>query len=374
MARPLAGVRIAIVGGGIIGLAAARASVHAGADVTLFERDRVGQGATLAASGLVTLGLRGRSSLRQLKRAGYRAMERWIPELKGRLPEVAGERRSAIRLFETLPPTRDKLLAAWLEAGHDARFLDPAEAAAPIPGLDPASFSIALHLDQEIVVDPPALIQALRDDFVSGGGVLHEEVGPLSIVPSRANDVAIIDSGGRSVAEDADRILVASGWQSVAALGSLPDPSLAVAPTGGIGLDLHAEPAEWTVHFGDKGRTHWLKRGVDHVYLGSTVRGEGSTEPTDDAERSALLAVARAHFPSLDESAVFRVRDGLRPKAQRRGGPFLGAYPGRPRLWIATGHYRLGVATAAATAEQLVRAWSGGEPTDPGFAVLRGLE
>ena len=374
MSKPLAGSRIATIGGGIIGLATARASARAGGRVTLYERDQVGGGATDAASGLITLGWRGRSSLRRLKRAGYHAMERWLPELAPRMAPGSAERRRAIRLFETVPPTHEKLLATWIAAGHDARYLEPEEAAALVPGLDPASFALALQLDQEWVVDPPALVAALREDFLEAGGVLHEQVGSLSVLPAGPDEIAVVDASGASIAEEADHVLVASGWQSVAALAALPDPALAVAPVGGIGLDLPVEMAPVTVHFGEKGRTHLIRRGEGRAYLGSTVREEGSVESAQGEESRTLLDRAFHHFPHLAGCAVTAVRDGLRPKAQRRGGPFLGSYPGRRRLWIATGHYRLGVATAAATAEQLVAAWSGGEPIDPDLSVARGLE
>ena len=59
MDRGLTGQSIAIVGGGVIGLAIAKRALASGAAVTLFDRAVCGSGASRAASGIVTLGLRG---------------------------------------------------------------------------------------------------------------------------------------------------------------------------------------------------------------------------------------------------------------------------------------------------------------------------
>ncbi len=376
MTRSLTGTRITILGGGVIGLAAARAAARAGAQVLLLEARTVGQGATTAASGLITLALPGRSALVRLKREGYRAAERLLETLGDRLSSEHARRAGALTLRRELPTDADRaeLERRWSEAGHLARWLSPEEAAALAPGLDPATFATALHFDQEIALDPDALVAALRRDFEDAGGKIVEGTGPLSLVPAGDDGVTAREESGKEVAGDADIILLAAGWESARALGDLPGTPLAVAPTGGVGIDLaHAAPGP-TVHFGPDEEFHWVPRQRDQIYLGSTVRPEGETASYDRSEPERLLAAARVHFPELCDDAVIRVRDGLRPKAQRRGGPYIGPWPGRSRLWVATGHYRSGVANAAATAEILVASWGDGTAPDPAFAVARGLQ
>lgn len=371
----LVGTRIAVVGGGIIGLAAARAAARAGAQVSLLEARRAGRGSTAAASGLITLALPRRSAFASLKREGYPAAERLLAALAPRLPPDAVRRAGAIDLALELPDPsdRERIAAEWGAAGHSSRWLSPDEAAALVPGLDPDSFAGALAYDRQLAVDPDALVAALVADFEEAGGHLFEELGPISLLPAGAQGVRSITAAGDEIAAEADLLLLAAGWESAAALGALPGAPLALAPVGGIGIDLaHAAPGP-IVHFGPDRELHWVPRRSDRVYLGSTVRRPGDRSPATEEEPARLLSAARVHFPALGDDAVIVVRDGLRPKAERRGGPYLGPWPGRERLWVATGHYRSGVATAALTAEILVRAWAGEDPPPAAFAVARGL-
>jgi len=368
-----------VVGGGIIGLSAARAAALAGAQVSLLEARRVGRGATAAASGLITLALPRRSAFAMLKRAAYPAAERLLAALSPRLSPDAVRRAGAIELFGVppselpAPAERVRIAAEWVAAGHSARWLDPEDAAALVPGLDPRSFASALAYDRQLAVDPDALVAALRADLEEAGGRIFEEFGPVSLLPAGDTGVRAVTAAGDEIEEMADLLLLAAGWESAAALGALPGAPLALAPAGGVGVDLACSAAGPIVHFGTDRKLHWVPRRSDRVYLGSTIRRAGDPSPGTPEEPARLLAAARTHFPALDDSAAIVARDGLRPKAERRGGPYLGAWPGRSRLWVATGHYRSGVATAALTAELLVAAWSGGDALPAAFSVGRGL-
>ena len=89
MTNAIAGERLTVIGGGVIGLATARRAARAGARVTVLEARSIGGGATGAASGLVTLTLPGRSAFRRFKRAGYHATERLLAEIAHHLPPTS---------------------------------------------------------------------------------------------------------------------------------------------------------------------------------------------------------------------------------------------------------------------------------------------
>lgn len=369
MDRGLKRQSIAIVGGGVIGLAIAKRALAAGAAVTLFDRASCGSGASRVASGIVTLGLEGRSALRRLKRAGYDSWERWLGEWRERGVDGIGTRRRSIRLFDEVPADLSRRIESWQRAGHRVESLSPETVAAAVPSLDPASFTLGLAIDREFILDPVALLEQLRRDVTEAGGEIEESRGAVTIEP-RGSDGVVCVREEEEVAADADLCVLAAGWESARALEPFAE-SFALAPVGGSGLILRRETSEWSVHFGEKGRFHWLPRAPGRVYLGSTVRREGEIEPGGGADREELLAAAAGYFSPLDEAEIDRLDDGWRPKALRRGGPFLGTYPGRPRLQLATGHYRTGLATAAATAEMLVEAWSGGTAIEDDLAASR---
>ena len=381
MAREGTARRVAIIGGGVIGLSIARAAARAGCAVEVLERDRIGGGASSAASGIVTLGLHGKSAFRRLRREGFSAMERWLPTLPAVDGAPVGEFRPAVRLFPEPPPNPTKLLEAWRAAGHTARFVPPSEIAEHLPDLDRESVHVGLLFDREIIVDPDRLLRSLAADVRRHGGVIEEQLGALSIEPVGDDAVRVVDGSGNERANRATHVVVTAGWRSLAALSPLPTPPLPLAPVGGIGIevDLPGDAGDWTVHFGEKGRRHRLVRGrrdgATRVYLGSTVRAEGSSDGPTEEEIAALLEAAQEHFGgSIDRSSLV-VHDGLRPKTTLLGGPLVGAFPGRARLWIATGHYRVGVAACAATAESLLAAWglpAAADPPHGDFAVDRG--
>ncbi|MGA1489732.1 MAG: FAD-dependent oxidoreductase, partial [Planctomycetota bacterium] len=104
---------VAVIGGGIIGLSIAIAARRGGADVLLLEEERIGGGASAAASGIVTLSQQGRTALRQLRREGALAWERWLPDLPSIDGAPVGVLRPAVRLFREPPPHAEKLLATW---------------------------------------------------------------------------------------------------------------------------------------------------------------------------------------------------------------------------------------------------------------------
>ena len=368
MVRRLADRSIAVVGGGVIGLSIARHALANGARVTVYDRARCGSGASAAASGIVTLGLRGRSALRRLKRAGYESWERWLDEWRERGQSSIGVRRRSVRLFDEPPADLERRIESWTNAGHEVATLTPTEVVASVPGLDSASFSLGLAIDRELILDPVRVLEQLRQDIVDGGGVIEEDAA-VTIEPRGPSEIVCLRDG-IEVAETADLCVLAAGWGSAPALAPLA-PSVALAPVGGCGLLLEEETSPWSVHFGEKGRFHWLPRNEGVVYLGSTVREEGETGEGGSSDRESLIDAAIPFFPRVAERPVVRLDDGLRPKALRRGGPFLGAYPGRPRLQLATGHYRVGLATAAATAEMLVDAWAGGAPIEEELSAAR---
>ena len=129
-----------VVGGGVIGLACARAAAQRGLDVLLLERDHEARGASWAAAGLVAPQhtVDGPDALFELLLASRALYPGFVEELgphdtgwrtNGRLA-VAPDVGEAERLRELVRWQRDRgLRAEWIEPAH-VRDLEPAVTAA----------------------------------------------------------------------------------------------------------------------------------------------------------------------------------------------------------------------------------------------------
>jgi D-amino-acid dehydrogenase len=87
---------------------------------------------------------------------------------------------------------------------------------------------------------------------------------------------------------------------------------------------------------------HYLLAFSDRVVVGATREHVGFTPVLTAAGQHRVLADALAVAPGLADARVLEWRVGLRPVAAR-GYPYLGAVPGRDRLFVATGHGATGL-------------------------------
>lgn len=90
-----------------------------------------------------------------------------------------------------------------------------------------------------------------------------------------------------------------------------------------------------------------------HILVGSTIEDAGfDTTPTAEA-RDTLLARARRLWPRSSELPVVMHWAGLRPRPDGEA-PTVGPHARIQGLWQATGHFRIGLTLAPATAARIV--------------------
>jgi D-amino-acid dehydrogenase len=88
---------------------------------------------------------------------------------------------------------------------------------------------------------------------------------------------------------------------------------------------------------------HYLLAFAGRVVVGATREdGVGFSPALTAAGQHQVLSDALAVAPGLADAAVLEWSVGLRPVAAR-GYPYLGAVPGRDRLFVATGHGATGL-------------------------------
>ncbi|WP_048860572.1 FAD-dependent oxidoreductase, partial [Acidisphaera rubrifaciens] len=173
--------RVAIIGGGVIGLAIARALARDGHVVDVFERDVAGAGATRAAAGMLAAGMEAEPGEQTLHALCRRSQLLW-PDFAAEIARESGL-PVGLRTEGTLQVALTQDDAARLRFLADYQhglgvmldWLTPAEARRREPHLG-ARLAGALFCAEDHQVDPRFLVPALRAAVLAAGVRLHEGV------------------------------------------------------------------------------------------------------------------------------------------------------------------------------------------------------
>jgi glycine oxidase len=340
--------RIAIIGGGVIGLAIGWRLAPM-CPVAIFERDRVGRGASWAAAGMLAAGLEtepGEERLLALTQASQRMWPDFAREVEAASGApigyredgtiaVALNRDDAERLRFTYEFQRGLGIALdWL-TGAQVRAREPHLANA-VAGV----FSASDH-----AVDNRLLVGALHTALLRSGGIVHEnaEAG-LVIEGGRVRGVHV---DGRLV--PADIVIVAAGaWSR--AIDGLPEAARPpVRPIKGqmLALAMNAD-APLLRHVVWAPKTYLVPRRDGRLVIGATVEERGFDTGITAGGLLALLEGAWRAVPAIEELPVLESWAGLRPGC-RDDAPVIGPAPAEG-LILATGHHRNGILLAPITA------------------------
>ncbi len=368
---------VAIVGGGIIGTAAAVELAAAGLRVTLFEAGpTVATGASGRNAGEIchppdpVLGALFHESLER-----YRSLEgeRFGPGEVFRVADAAigvlevgfdGDlvRRTAAALAAAQPD-----LPVELIDGAALRSLEPTLA----DGLT------AIRLDTGFPVRPADATRAFAARAARLGAVIR--VGAAARLWVEGGVVQGVEVGGQRLPFGA--VLVAAGpwtpavvdplgrwrpirpiWGVIVEMALDPAPRHVMGEIRGDGSLLLAAPAgAGTASTGPDADLPEPVLGINPAPFpadgGPVLTGLGSTLATTepDAKRVAptLVRHARQFLPSLDEVQMRAIRSCARPQADD-ARPLIGAVPGLERLVIAAGNGAWGISTGPATARLAV--------------------
>jgi len=350
-------VDLAIVGGGIIGLASAWRARQRGIEVTLLERGRLAQGASRVAAGMLApvAEVEFGESGRRLLQLGLRSAEMW-PTFAAALQEASGVEVPLLRTG-TLLLARDADEAGELERqlefrrslGLGVRRLLPAEARELEPALAPR-LRLALEAPDDHSLEPRAALAALARACELAGVELREHARVASVEldadTRRVTGVRLDD--GELVA--AEHVLLASGaWAQE--IGGLPSPArMPVRPVKGQIMRLR-DPAgagllTRVVRY-EGG--YVVPRGDGRYVLGATVEERRFEALPTVGGVYELLRDAHELLPGLGELELEELSVGFRPGTPDNA-PVIGAGALEGLLW-AGGHHRNGILLAPLTAQ-----------------------
>jgi D-hydroxyproline dehydrogenase subunit beta len=354
-------VDVAVIGGGIIGTAAAAFLAEAGQSVVLIERTAIADGASGRNSGV--LQLPPDPALAEL----HRATLPLFAELADADPAFELGRRPAGLLL--VGPEDQVSAAALATLAHDAEALGPQllsaqEARRLEPALGEGIAAIRLATGYPVVPAAATHAFARRAERAGVRTRLGGAARPV-IIGGRVAGI-VLDGGERL---DAGQVLVAAGpWTPALVDGWQQRPP--IRPIWGVVAATHLDDPprhvleEWGIEPGaqDASALFSLVTAGGVSSVGSTFVAE---QPVPGAVAPALLERAGRFVPALAGVAGADLRACARP-VSFDGRPLIGAVPGTHGLFVCAGHGPWGMSTGPASARLVADLMLGAtEPLDP---------
>jgi glycine oxidase len=342
--------RIAIIGGGVIGLSIGWRLAEAGCPVTIHELGEPGRGASWAAAGMLAAGIEAEPTEEPLFALGRYSQSLW-PGFAAEL-EAASGMGIGYDATGTLVTAFTRDQAAKLRHGVEfqeklgGRFewLSAAAARRLEPGLSGTMVAAVLSPDDH-QVDNRLLGKALAEAFRRAGGDLR--CGSEAAIEIDGSVCGVIANG---VSEPADRVILAAGpWSR--AIAGLPAEALPpVRPIKGQMLALGMpQGAPLLRHVVWGGTCYLVPRGDGRLIVGATVEERGFEPSMTAGGVLGLLDDAWRTLPGIEELPILEMWTGFRPGSPD-DMPILG--PGAvDGLLLATGHHRNGILLTPATAQ-----------------------
>ncbi len=330
-----------IVGGGIIGCAAACYLSTHGIRPLLLERGALGAEASGANAGMVSAssGVPGRTLAHTRKSLELLAHD---AEALERPVEFVREGRLTLALAPEDVPAVEAFAETRRAEGMDVRWLSGDEARALVPVLGPAVLAAAFTPDDGHI-NPFLLTHAYAAAARRNGAEIQTNVEVTRLETSQGRITGVVASG-ESIA--APLVVLAAGAWSAALL----------APTG-IALPVRPGRGQMLVTAALPPLTPRVLRSAivglrqdvrGHALIGSSLEYVGFDRAVTLDALAAFSRIAAAIVPALRDAPVIRTWAGLRPMTPD-SLPIIDRAPDVSGLILATGHSRTGVTYAPVT-------------------------
>ncbi len=342
----------AIIGGGVIGLSIAWELAQQGAAVTVYERDKIGQGTSWSASGILPAANFDTATdpIDQLRGLSHQQFPDWVATLGAASGIDAGLRKCGGWYLADTNGERAAMLGMaqyWSDLKIGCESVSVSELTAREPALaDWAAqqrSATAWWVPDEYQIRPPRLLQALAKACESRGVQLNEN----RVVKRSENTDRKIQYSVAGEPIQADAIVVCAGaWTGL--ISSSPGlPTNLIPIRGQILLLKTDQPLLRSIaNFGNR---YIVCRDDGYTIVGSCEEEVGFTWGTTDSVIDSLFQFAIEKIPALATADRIRQWSGLRPMTFD-GFPMIGRLPDSDNVYIAAGHYRSGIHLSPGTA------------------------
>ena len=341
---------VIVIGGGIIGCSVAYYLARSGAQVTLFDKEAIGSGASAHATG--SLSLLGAEFTEgpsfQFALNAYREFAPLVKDLEAATgADLLFQQRPSLRL--ALDDDEEKLikgLMVWQQPHVSMRWINRREVQAIEPRLT-NRIQGAVYEDESAQLDSYRLTLALAQAAERlGAEILLREVTGLLVEGSRVTGVRTASGEAQC-----DVVVLAAGAWAATFSEDLRFP-VPVRPLKGERLMLRYDGPPLPVLISSPKRGHMISRLDGLLSVGSTGGRDYDQEelfwgeefdrvPTEGA-RLELLQRAIDVFPALESAELVHQLAGSRPLSPDRM-PIIGPVPGMDGVVLATGHTTKGI-------------------------------
>lgn len=352
---------LAIVGGGVFALWAARAAVQAGLSCVLIEKGRIGAGASGGVVGVLMPHVPERwNGKKAFQFAALDTLSAEIARLEAETGLETGYRCSGRLIPITTEDKRAHARAREAEAktlwnGGAAPYAFKVLEAPPFAGwptAEAAPFGVirdtlAAHLR------PRGLLKVLRAAIQSRCRIMEGAL--FQSFDEAAGEVVL--SNGSLLAE---RVVIASGVDAFGLIHGMTGETIGRGEKGQAMLLKGSLPPGLPLVYDDG--VYVVPHDDGTVAVGSTSERVWTDIDAHEADLAPLLAKAKQLCPCLEGMEVGEIWAGIRPRANKRD-PVVGLLPGRAKTYIAAGGFKIGFGIAHRLAGALIEEIIGADRT-----------
>lgn len=357
-------LRVAVIGGGIIGCLSAWRLKLMGAEPVVLERGALGSESSWAGAGILSPihPWLYPEAFSNLVIASLDLYPDFVRELEAEAEISVELHRSGmmIPLFDMDKVSHKPAALAWSERfGWQLEQLSGDQARSREPSLS-HDVNGAMYWPEVGQVRNPRMLQAARLALQKLEVEVREHVEVTGLLEEGGKVAGVRLAQGEEFFSDA--VLLAAGSWSGGLSAAMGYP-LPVRPVKGQIVLLKCAPG--TVrHIVKHDDAYFVPRLDGRVLVGASLEDAGFQRGNTVTEVCKLLDAVRRIMPTLGSAEIERQWMGFRPGSPD-GLPYIGPVADKPGLWVATGHYRNGVVLAPVTADLISRWILGESPSLP---------
>jgi glycine oxidase len=349
---------VIIVGGGVIGASIAWRLARNHLRVLLLDAGKFGAEASSAAAGMLSPGGEfDQPALLDFAIGSLAKYDQFVAALQadsGKRVELRHVGAVQIALTNAELESLSARAASQRAAGIPSTVLNREQLHALVPMLRADAIG-AVYYTNEAIIDPAALIAALRAACLALGVTIQEDSPVTSIAAGTAGVRVCL---AHQALDASFAVLAAGPWSSgiSVTLDAQPYSLPRSFPVKGHLLGYRLPPGSLTASVRHD-HTYVLQRADGFTIAGSSMEDVGYDRTIDPGIVSDIASRASALVPALASLKPESVWIGFRP-----GSDAIAPHIGRvlsSRLWLAFGHYRNGVLLAPATCDRICQEISG---------------